>query len=237
MNIKKEKTTAIKKDSIVDQVMNYITSGIIDGTYPPGTKIPNEYDLMNMLEISRNSIREAIKILVAMGVLEIKRGDGTYVCSQVNPSMFDKVIYSIISGMSTDAELLELRQVLDDATVRMAANKISYNEIKFLQENVLKMQDAFFSGDIESAREYDYDFHMALIESCKNTFFSRLVKGVYSIFYQSIGDTVLSEKRESRAVEYHQRMLDCIIDKDFESISSVVDESLSTWKNRIHDDV
>ncbi|MFI3257434.1 MAG: FadR/GntR family transcriptional regulator [Spirochaetales bacterium] len=226
----------IDKKSIVDQVMERIISNIIDGTYPPGTKLPNEYELMSVFGISRNSIREAIKILVAMGILEIKRGDGTYVCSQINPSMFDRVVYSMISGISTGSELLELRQVLDESTVRMATHKITADEITALKDNIGKMQKAFSDGEIELAREYDFDFHMMLIEACKNTFFSRLVKGVYGIFYQSIGDTVKAEKIESKADIYHAQMLDCVINKDFEKIHRVVCDSLSTWRKHINGD-
>ncbi len=223
----------IDKKSIVDQVIDRIIANIINKTYSPGSKLPNEYELMSELGISRNSIREAIKILVAMGILEIKRGDGTYVCSQVNPSSFDRVLYSMISGMSTGSELLELRQVLDESTVRMATTKISQEEIELLEDNIEKMQKAFLEGDMELAREYDYDFHMMLIEACKNTFFSRLVKGVYSIFYQSIGDTVKAEKTESKAHIYHKQMLECIIHSDFQNISQVVSDSLSSWKSRV----
>ncbi len=225
----------IDKKSIVDQVIDRIIANIINKTYLAGTKLPNEYELMSELGISRNSIREAIKILVAMGILEIKRGDGTYVCSQVNPSSFDRILYSMISGMSTGSELLELRQILDESTVRMATTKITDAEIAQLHDNIEKMQRAFAEGDMELAREYDFDFHMMLIESCKNTFFSRLVKGVYSIFYQSIGDTVKAEKTESKADIYHKMMLDCIIQKDFMSISQVVSDSLSSWKARVED--
>ncbi len=223
----------IDKKSIVDQVIDRIIANIINKTYSPGTKLPNEYELMSELGISRNSIREAIKILVAMGILEIKRGDGTYVCSQVNPSSFDRILYSMISGMSTADELLELRQVLDETTVRMASSKITQEEIDDLQDNIKKMQNAFSDGDMELARNYDFDFHMKLIEACKNTFFSRLVKGVYSIFYQSIGETVKSEKTESKADIHHIKMLECIIDNDKSKVSEIVHDSLSSWRKRI----
>ncbi len=225
----------IDKKSIVDQVIDRIIANIINKVYLPGTKLPNEYELMSSLGISRNSIREAIKILVAMGILEIKRGDGTYVCSQMSPTSFDRVLYSMISGVSTADELLELRQVLDETTVRMAIGKITQDELQTLKENIKSMQEAFSNGDLELARELDFDFHMMLIEACKNTFFTRLVKGVYSIFYQSIGETMKAEKTESKADVHHQKMLSCIESGDFITINQVVSDSLSSWQKRIAD--
>lgn len=224
---------AIRKKSVVDQIMDRLLSDITRGRYKPGTKLPNEYELISEMQVSRNSLREAVKILTAMGIVEIRRGDGTYVCSQVNPSAFDNVVYSIVSGQSTSGEMLELRQILDDATVRLAIEKITPEELERLEKNVQEMKNAIRSNDSETAQECDFRFHMMLIESCKNVFFIRIVKGVYSIFKSSIGENVYLEKVDSQAPVYHQRMIDCIKQKDYRHVHEVVADSLITWRERI----
>lgn len=224
---------AIRKQSVVDQIMNRLLSDITSGHYKPGTKLPNEYELIEEMQVSRNSLREAIKILTAMGIVEIRRGDGTYVCSQVNPSVFDNVVYSIVSGQSTSSEMLELRQVLDDATVRLAIEKITPEELERLEKNVRDMRAAIRSDDINAAQECDFRFHMLLIESCKNILFSRIAKGVYSIFKNSIGENIYLEKVDSQAPVYHQRMIDCIRQKDYRHVHQVVEDSLITWRERL----
>ena len=213
--------------------MDRLLSDITRGRYKPGTKLPNEYELISEMQVSRNSLREAVKILTAMGIVEIRRGDGTYVCSQVNPSAFDNVVYSIVSGQSTSGEMLELRQILDDATVRLAIEKITPEELERLEKNVQEMKNAIRSNDSETAQECDFRFHMMLIESCKNVFFIRIVKGVYSIFKSSIGENVYLEKVDSQAPVYHQRMIDCIKQKDYRHVHEVVADSLITWRERI----
>ena len=107
----KRKLKPIGQKTIVDQIINTIIDSIIKGNYKAGTKLPSEYELIEEMQVSRNSLREAMKILSTMGIVEIKRGDGTYVCSQVNPSVFDRVVYSMIYDVSTSTELLELRQM------------------------------------------------------------------------------------------------------------------------------
>ena len=168
-----------------------------------------------------------------MGIVEIKRGDGTYVCSQVNPSVFDRVVYSMIYDVSTSTELLELRQILDEATVQLAVQKITYSEMEKLQENIDQMKAAIQAQDIERMQKYDMEFHMTLIESCKNVFFIRIMKGVYSIFENSIGENVRTEKIDSLAAVYHQRILNCIKDKNYDDIHAAVEDSLKTWRNRV----
>ena len=230
---KKGSEKTIKKQSVVDLIMDQLISDITSGVYPPGTKLPNEYELIEEMQVSRNSLREAIKILTAMGIVEIKRGDGTYVCSQVNPSVFDNVVYSMISGLSTSEELLELRQILDDAIVRLAIDKITEDEMLGLEENICKMRKALADGDTEYAQELDLQFHMMLIESCKNVFFIRISKGVYGIFERSIGQNVFLEKVDSKAPMYHEKILECIRNKEFRKVHQVVADSLITWRERI----
>ena len=201
----KKRLKPIGQKTIVDQIINTIIDSIVRGDYKAGTKLPSEYELIEEMQVSRNSLREAMKILSTMGIVEIKRGDGTYVCSQVNPSVFDRVVYSMIYDASTSSELLELRQILDEATVQLAIKKIAY----------------------------DMEFHMTLIESCKNVFFVRIMKGVYSIFENSIGENVRTEKIDSLAAVYHQRILNCIKDKNYGDVHDAVEDSLRTWRNRV----
>ena len=223
----------INKKSVVDLIMDQLLSDITSGVYPPGTKLPNEYELIRQMQVSRNSLREAIKILSAMGIVEIRRGDGTYVCSQVNPSVFDNVVYSMVSGETSSEEMLELRQVLDETTVRLAIEKITQEEYLRLEENIRQMRRALVQGDPQRAQELDIQFHMILIESCKNVFFIRIVKGVYGIFERSIGQNVMQEKLDSKAPDYHQKMLECIREKDFKHVHQVVADSLITWREQL----
>lgn len=226
-------TRKIKKKSVVDLIMDQLLADITNGVYPPGTKLPNEYELIKEMQVSRNSLREAIKILTAMGIVEIRRGDGTYVCSQVNPSIFDNVVYSMVSGQSSSQDMLELRQILDEATVRLAIDKITQEEFLRLENNIEEMSRALALGQTDKAQRLDVQFHMELIETCKNVFFIRIVKGVYGIFERSIGQNVMQENLDSKAPEYHKRIMECIRQKDYRHVHQVVADSLITWRQRL----
>lgn len=229
----KSKLKPIGKETIVNQIINEIIDSIVNGIYKAGMKLPNEFELIEQMQVSRNSLREAMKVLAAMGIVEIKRGDGTYVCSQINPTMFDKVVYSMIYDASSSDELLELRQVLDEATVQLVIEKITPEEIESLQKNIEEMREAIHNEDVELMKKNDLEFHLMMIEDCKNIFFIRIMKGVYSIFEKSIWENVTTEKVDSRAADYHQRMLDCIKNKNYEEVHQVVIDSLSTWRDRV----
>lgn len=233
INNTKTNLKTIGQKTIVEQIINSLTESIIRGDYKSGSKLPSEFELMEELQVSRNSLREAMKILSAMGIVEIRRGDGTYICSQVNPTLFDRVVYSMIYDASSSEELLELRQILDEATVQMASGKITQEEIDILQKNIDDMAEACNRSDVLKMQKCDMAFHQNLIDSCKNVFFVRIMKGVYTIFENSIGENLKMERIDSKAAEYHQRILDCIVNKDYESIHQVVKDSLITWRERV----
>ena len=229
----RKRLETIGQKTIVDQIINTLTESIIRGDYKSGPKLPSEFALMEELQVSRNSLREAMKILATMGIVEIKRGDGTYICSQVNPTLFDRLVYSMIYDVSSSDELLELRQILDESTVQLAMSKITPEEVEKLQHSIDKMKDACKNQDVEQMQTCDLEFHMLLIDSCKNIFFIRILKSVYSIFEKSIVENVRKETVDSKAPLYHQRILDCIVNKDYNTVHEVVAESLATWRERV----
>ena len=152
-----------------------------------------------------------MKVLSALSIVEIKRGDGTYICSKMDPSLFDSMVYSIIYASSTSEELQELRQILDEATVQLACKRATEEEIG----NIDYMRILIKQGDGEKMRDCDMEFHMMMIESCKNAFFVRIMKGVYDILKYSISESVHTEKVDSLAADYHQEMLNCIKNKSY----------------------
>ncbi len=225
-----EKFAPVKKENVVDQIIKAITDSIVAGKYKAGMKLPNEYELIQEFHVSRNSLREAMKILSAMGIVEIRRGDGTYVCSEVKPSLFDNAVFGIVYGMSTDAELLELRQIIDEEIVRLAMEKITPQEIRALYENIEQMEETLKDGQYEQAEKLDFSFHQMLINACQNRFFIRIMQGVYSIFEKSIINTMEYEKEMTRCAYHHRKIMECIEKKDQGSIARVIADSLSTWK-------
>src|SRR6056297_1598946 len=88
------KTT--KRESAVDLVINTIKKLIINKKLQPGDRLPSEMELANSFDVSRGSIREAMKILSAFGIVEIKRGDGTYISDSFNKDIFDPLLFRLI---------------------------------------------------------------------------------------------------------------------------------------------
>jgi GntR family transcriptional regulator, transcriptional repressor for pyruvate dehydrogenase complex len=223
----------IEKETVVEKVIHQLTLAISSGRFKMGQKLPSEFELMDELHVSRNSLREAMKILSAMGIVNIKRGDGTYVFSQVNPSVFDSIIYSMILETSTDEEVIELRQTLDEAVLKLAMKKCTPQQIAQLQNYNDQMRYYFANGEISRAAKIDYQFHIYLTECSSNVFLARIVKGIYQLFEQSIEKNIRNEELFAKADEYHQEIVDCLKNKDFSHIEEVIANSLLSWKENV----
>ncbi len=221
----------IATQSVVEQIIDQMTNAIASGKYKAGGKLPSEFELMEELQVSRNSLREALKILSSMGILEIKRGDGTYVCSQINPSTFDTLVYGMIFDMSSSDELFELRQVLDEAMIKLASKKRSESDVLRLNANVDSMDQAIKINDVKLAAKLDYEFHMMILKIAGNVFLSRIAKGIYNLYFASIESILSEEERFSNAVVYHKGIIEVIKSGNAREAESAVVESLSSWKN------
>ncbi len=216
--------------TVVEQVMEKLVKGISSGKYKVGDKLPNEFELIEEFGVCRNSLRETIKVLCAMGILEIRRGDGTYVCSQLSPSIFDKIVYGLILNLSTGDDLVELREMIDEQTVRTVITKIDDEGLSKIKNNLDSMIEATANNDNKKVQNLDYAFHILLIDLCKNSFYSRMAKGVYSIYVKYMIRNLFESLDAQKAIEYHTNIYNCIKNRDTDNVKKVVRESLEGWR-------
>ncbi len=113
--------------SVVEQIVDNIVNAIINGELKPGDKIPTEAELCESMNVGRNSVREAIKILVAYGVLNIKRAEGTFITNGYNSKMLYPVLYGIILQENAANQVIELRKIIDDGILHLVIDKLQSN--------------------------------------------------------------------------------------------------------------
>ncbi len=225
--------TKIETRTVVEQIIEKIIHAISQGDLPLGEKIPNEYELIETFGVSRNSLREAMKILHAMGIVRVKRGDGTYVCSQFDPSLMDTLIYGMIFDLSDKAELIEFRESLDTMILNLAVVKATEKDIQDLEENLKQFKKHLQQGDYAQAAECDFAFHMKLCEATYNNFIIRISKTVYRLYFNSIEQNIVQESNFANADVYHGKMLDCIKARDISQVKEVIELSLSSWQEKV----
>ena len=218
----------INSESVVQKVIDNLTEAMIQRQLRPGDKIPTETVLAESMGVGRNSVREAIKILVYLGVLEIRRAEGTFVCEGFSECMIDPMVYGIILDKKDSYEdLLELRELIEVGVMQIAMKKASQEEIRFLKEklDLLGKEIRKGSDNVEKAFWADNDFHDTISNMGKNPLVNKINQVVrvltHAARYKTV-KTMIESGRGEELYEAHEKIYRMIVDKDTEEMNRAV---------------
>ena len=195
----------ISNESVVNEVLKRITDSIKNGSIKPGEKLPTEVELMKLFGVGRNSVREAIKMLRAMGVLEIKRGSGTYVATKVSSEIFNPVLFSMMLEPKTSQDLYELRVMFDSMVMFVVIQKAIEEDVsnaEVLLDDTVKM---YKNGetDLNKFMEMDVRFHKELLKATHNPLIQRLGDTIVELFPDYIKKSLAQPKGIERSINNH----------------------------------
>jgi DNA-binding FadR family transcriptional regulator len=228
---------ADKLESAVDRVLNVFKEALITGKLQPGDRLPSETELSRSLSISRGSIREAMKILAAFGIVEIRRGDGTYIARSDHKVAFDPLLFSLILSNAKVKELVELRELMEFAIVRLIVENAQEVELQSIGERISEMEELIEKyGEIgvDELVQSDLDFHRALGDAAQNRLVEKIYDFVMDFFTPSIRITHENERGGRKALYHHQRIYAALRNRDVDAAIEAVEESIVAWKELSH---
>lgn len=208
--------TQISRVSLVDAVVARLRDEIREGRWPVGSKIPTEARLVETFGVSRPSVREAVRSLVQLGLLETRQGDGTYVVAE------DEMTVALQHALDAadEAEVLAVRRALDVLAAREAAHRRSQADLDALQSALTGRREAVAIADVEAFIDHDVAFHLGIARASANT----LLFGLYQSFEASLRDSV--RRTNCMAVaddprgEFHEQLFDAIARRDHAAATS-----------------
>ena len=169
-----------------EYVIDNIRQMIADGELQAGQKLPSERELAEKFNVSRVPIREALKILEYMGVLDSSPGDGTYVKNTSAQSLVSKMDFSFDATADTIRDLLELRIVLETFAAYHAAQRRTDEDIASIQKLLRDMREAKKVNDgteesVQNLRKLSHGFHQALVRAAHNAVLSSVYEYLYEL--------------------------------------------------------
>lgn len=201
--------------SLAEETAKALGDMIRNGIYQPGDRLPNEQQLADSLGVSRTSIREAVKILIASNVLFIKRGVGTFVSESPNNG-YDPFNMIHSHNKKTDAiEALELRLLLEPAMIENMFHVATVSEL----EEIYKIEEQC-RKKIEKGEAYldlDLKFHEAIARATHNKIYEQLFPVLHSsivIIQHSARDINRTNEFADNAHIYHAKIVECIKNND-----------------------
>jgi GntR family transcriptional repressor for pyruvate dehydrogenase complex len=151
-------------DIVYEKLMEKISSS----KWPAGYRLPSENELARSFAVSRNSVRSAIQRLNALGILESRNGDGTFV-QNFSAQIVVKAFVTLLALKPAQAiDLLELRKGVESISCELAAKRGTPEELKILRGYVEQMKAAAKRGDYKTYAENDLKFHFCIAEMSKN---------------------------------------------------------------------
>jgi len=220
-------------ESVVDYIINQFKINLENHELKPGDRIPNEAELSEMFNVSRGSIREAMKILSALGVIDIQRGNGTFIKDNDSKSGMDTVLFSFLLMNPTPKELLDFRASIEREVMYLAVDNATEDDIKKLEENIelfkTPVSDKNVSAQIK--QEQDMEFHRLLGEATHNGFMIKTYSFVMNYYRAYI---LKSYKKQgdipNDSVYTHSIMLEPIKKHNKSMVDKAIEESKKTWK-------
>ncbi|MGW3143715.1 MULTISPECIES: FadR/GntR family transcriptional regulator [Streptomyces] len=166
------------------RIQRAVVQLILDRKLRSGAPLPTEAELMEALGVSRNSVREALKALQALDIVEIRHGYGTYVGQASLTPLADGLTFRTLTRQDDDesalAEILQIREVLEVGLVRQIAATLTEAELDRLESVVTRMEAAGRAG--HSLAEFDREFHELLYASLGNALVPQLLGAFWTVF-------------------------------------------------------
>lgn len=228
-----ESIRPLKRESVTSSIINRLTDLLISGDLKPGDKLPTELELAQQLGVGRNSVREAIKMLSYLGVIEIRRGIGTFVAESMPESVVNPMILGLVFEQKTSREIIELRLLIETAIGEMVIQKAGDDDINKLKaaNERLKTAAAHKESSSQQLRDFDIGFHETLLELTDNKPLKKVGQAIYALFLASIETTVKQDPE--RAVRNHQLIIEAVEKRDPDLLRKHMKESLSFWMDHL----
>ncbi|MFP7484918.1 FadR/GntR family transcriptional regulator [Priestia filamentosa] len=177
----------IKPRKIYEQVAEELLLNIKNGDLKPGDKLDSVWQLAENFQVGRSAIREALSALRAMGLIEMRQGEGTFV-REFDPSMISLPITTAVLMKKEDIEnLLEVRKVLEVGASGAAASKRTEEDLTNMKNILEKMLNSV--GDEELGEKADFQFHLAVAKASQNPLLVGLMNNVGEMMLQSMRET------------------------------------------------
>ncbi|QEV18258.1 FadR/GntR family transcriptional regulator [Streptomyces alboniger] len=210
---------------------------IIDSRLPSGASLPTEPELMERLGVSRNSVREALKALQAMGIVEIRHGFGTYVGPMSVAPMIEGLTFRTVAGhyRGEDSllQLLELREAVETGLIARLAGRVPKADLAELDALVDRMDAEAASPERAVRAETDRAFHAALYRGLGNLLLGEVLEAFWDAFHKVRTDLVDVPQDPKVTCRQHREILEAVRSGDAVRAEQAIREHFGNIRTRL----
>jgi GntR family transcriptional repressor for pyruvate dehydrogenase complex len=225
----------LPKGPISEIIVKRITDCLINGELKPGDKIPTEVEFSKHLSIGRNGVREAIKVLAAFGVLEVRRSEGTFIVEHFSQALLDPMLYGLIFARDSMPNMLEFKISFLQTALYLALKKADDSNIRKLRAMYEHLKDTFSNTpeDIDTLYKVSVGFHKYLCDICKNPLLTQMNDSVLKIskYSRTIAFQKASQGNKSHdLIDTYRWIVELLEKKDTTGLYDVIEKIMAVWK-------
>jgi GntR family transcriptional regulator, transcriptional repressor for pyruvate dehydrogenase complex len=219
----------LDRASIAKNVIAQIKRAMEEGRLRRGDQLPPEPLFAEQLQVSRASLREALKVLEVMGVLEVRRGSGTYIADRPRLPTVDPLLFLLLLQDGDVADLVEVRFMIEVGFTRLAQARLTPGDLDRLERSVQALRRSVAAGT--ATAEEDLAFHRIILDATGNQFVIQIGNTILELFRESIGRGV--QTFPTQAVEHHEAILAALREGGSEEIEAAIEQSYEHWRNTL----
>ena len=226
--------TPMPKNSAVDYVIDQLKHQLMANLIKPGDKLPSEAELCANLGVSRGSLRSAMKVFETLGVVDIRPGDGTYVCTSISSKNLNPLIFSLLILRPGFKDVVQFREKmeLDILELIIRDEQLTQAILPKLEENLrhldhLRQEKA----SVEQFFDSEKDFHRILADGCGNLIFRSVYCFIFEFFSMDVLHSHMRQEYGSTAFRDHTQIYEAIKSRDFSMAKLAIKDSALSWVN------
>ncbi|MEL7622350.1 MAG: FadR/GntR family transcriptional regulator [Clostridiales bacterium] len=207
-----DKFKKIKRSTVADTIVEQIKQMILEEKLLPGERLPSERELADMLGVSRPPVREALKALATLKIVDIRVGEGTFLNNGKDKLMLDFFQLKNLQMKFAVSELIEARLFLEMEIVDLAAQRRDEQDLERIEEsfnNTLNYED-----NPEAFLNADFEFHLAIAEAAKNAYLSEMLDTTRDLLLEYNKTVIAQPNQMVRATDSHRNIFMAIKEKN-----------------------
>lgn len=220
---------SMERSSVALQLLERIKSALIRGDLKPGDYLPSETELTHSLGIGKSSVREAIKMLQAIGIVEVKRGQGTMIRREPGTPLVDPMAFGMILARGMTRDVLEFRLMFEPAYTLQAMQNATAEDHQRIQQSIDAMEEAIRVGAQTS--QHDIAFHRAILHSTHNPMTIRVGETLLQLIEAAL-ETSMRSLPET-ALKDHKAIYKAFKAGDSAGIHAAIAISSESWETNL----
>ena len=220
----------IEQSTLTELVARRLVGQISNGALKPGDKLPAERERAKQLGVGRTTVREGLKLMTLCGLLEARRGDGTYVRQEFTSFISQHIEWPVLLSAADVDMIVEVREGLEVKAARLAAERATPEELERIA--VFRQLLEIEGRDIQRETDLDLEFHHAIADASHNELLSRLMLSLHNILRQYITLSNEMTDRLETTIAEHQAVYAAIAARDPTAAEQAMMEHLAiskTW--------